>query len=163
MKIEWYLTCSVEEARNIIKENIDGPLVPPFMGKNFQGFRYGNSFTIWNKHEGIGNRTAVAKVKLSDSPNGTKLEAKTTGVFPSNIAPSAPKFYYIAVPLTVALWVITALSLVFDKIQIVKFSGPLAGVGIVLMVLGFSKMLGSGNIVFLDKFLYKTLLKYKKD
>ncbi len=116
MKIEWYLSCSVEEARNIVKENIDGPLVPPFMGKNFQGFRYGDSFTIWNKHEGIGNRTAVAKIKLSDTPNGTKLEAKTIGVFPSNIAPSSPIFYYIAVTLTVALWVITAISLVLTHL-----------------------------------------------
>lgn len=116
MKIEWYLSCSVEEARNIVKENIDGPLVPPFMGKNFQGFGYGDSFTIWNKHEGIGNRTAVAKIKLSDTPNGTKLAAKTTGVFPSNIAPSSPIFYYIAVPLTVALWVITAISLVLTHL-----------------------------------------------
>jgi hypothetical protein len=163
MKIEWYLSCSVKEARNLIKENIDGPLVPPFMGKNFQGFSFGNSFTIWNKHEGIGNRTAVAKVKLTETPNGTKLEAKTSVVFPSNIAPSSPKFYYVAVPLTIALWVTTAVSMVLDKIQIVMISGPLAGVGIVFMILGFSKMMGSGNIVFLDKFFKKTLLRYRKD
>lgn len=163
MKIEWYLTCSLEEAKNILKENIDGPLVPPFMGKNFQGFNVGNRFTIWNKHEGIGNRTAVAKVQLSETAEGTKLEAKTSGIFPGVIAPDSPRFYYMVVPLTAALWVTTILALIYEKIQIITFSGPFAAVGLVIMLLGFSKMLGSGNIVFLDKFLHNTLSKYRKD
>jgi hypothetical protein len=163
MKIDWYLSCSLDKAKQIIKENIDGPLVPPFMGKNFQGFRWGNSFTIWNKHEGIGNRTAVVKIKLTETANGTKLEGKTLRVFPSNIAPSSPKFYWFLVPVTILLWLSTAFSMVFDEyIFILKYVGPLTAIGILLLLLGHMKMLGSGNLVFLEKFLHQTFIRYKK-
>jgi len=164
MKFNWILSCSLEEAKEIIKSNIDGPFTLPFIGKNFQGFNWGNSFTIWNKHEGIGNRTAIAKIKLIKENNETRVVAQTLMVFPSSIAPSSPKFYWFLVSITVLLWIATVLVLVFDQyIYLLKFIGLLTAIGIVLMLLGFSKMMGNDNIVFLEKFLNQTLSTHRKN
>lgn len=164
MKIEWYLSCSKDEALKILQDQISGPMVPAFFGKNYHGFIAGNSFTIWNNHESFRNRTAIAKGKILETVSGVKLEARTLQVFPSRLAPSSPIFYWFAVPLTLILWVSTVLSTVFEDYgYLLKYFFPLTMVGIVSLLLGFMKWQGSGNIIFLEKFLHQTFSKYRKE
>lgn len=146
----------------MLDEKISGPFMPALFGKNYHGFIFGNSYTIWNNHEALGGRTAIRKGKILETPNGVKLEAKTFKVFPLNLMPSSAKFYWVIVPLTLLLWVSTVFTMVFKQYRhLSDYVCPLTGVGIMLVLFGFMKWQGSGNIVFLEKFLHQTFSKYK--
>jgi hypothetical protein len=152
MNVNWSLTCTKEKAINVLKDNIDGPMSPAFMGKSYKGFISDDSFSIWSKIDRFGSRTAIARGTIVSRGEESYLEAKINVSFPFNLAPDSARFYWIVVPLTILLWVSDIIIIVTEKYSyLATFTFPLTMVGILLMLLGFMKMMGGDNTKLLEK------------
>ena len=152
MEITWHLNCTKEEAVKELQEHIDGPLSLAFMGKNYKGFISDDSFSIWSKLDRFGSRTAVAKGCILSKKDGSLLEATVKVPFPFCLLPDSAKFYWIAVPITVLLWASDAVLMVTGKYPaLLSVTFPLTMIGIMIMFLGFIKMMGSDNKKLLEK------------
>lgn len=163
MEITWNLTCSKEEAIEELKNHIDGPLSPAFMGKNYKGFISNDSFSIWSKLDRFGSRTAVAKGEILKQNDGSLLEATIKVPFPFSLLPDSAKFYWIVVPLTILLWVADAVLMVTNKFEILlSITFPFTVLGIMIMFLGFMKMMGSDNKKLLERQLRSIFQKHIK-
>lgn len=163
MKLTWHLTCSKEIAIENLKQHIDGPLSPAFMSGSYKGFISNDSFSIWSKLDRLGSRTAVAKGRIISDNQGSILEATIRVPFPFSLLPDSAKFYWFVVPTTIILWISNIVVMVTNKYTFIStVSFPLMMMGIIIMLFGFMKMMGSDNKNLLEKNLRSIFQKYIK-
>jgi hypothetical protein len=163
MKITWHLTCSKDVAVGELKKHIDGPLSPAFMGGSYKGFISDDSFSIWSKLDRFGSRTAIAKGLILKENKGSVLEATIKVPFLFSLLPESAKFYWYVVPSTIILWIADVFIMVTNKYTfLASVTFPLTAAGILIMLLGFMKMMGSDNKMLLERKLKSIYQDYIK-